>query len=224
MKQLVVLTILCGSLILGGCAAFKKSANNSALLLQYQLDGTNQTSLVNLSKSYGSTLSRSLKDKHPEPGECADYAVTLAKLNHPAEANNWFNLEMYYHPASAPLVYKLKQQLTPMYANDTSTNASVADLSAFDSLANPMVATDGGTSIAEGGQAAPAPKVKLTKKEKKKMARQKAKAKKKAKREKAKAKKAKEKAKKNAKKAAAKQKEQAREERAALRREAANQH
>ncbi|MCQ2297543.1 MAG: hypothetical protein MJZ51_02860 [Bacteroidales bacterium] len=208
MKRILVLTLILGALAATGCSSRKAAGNSNALLIQYMQDDS-QANLVNLSKAYGSQLSRVIREGRPQPGECADYAVTLALLNHAAEANTWFNLEAYYYPTSTQYVEQLKLDLIPEYASDNSTDAKDADLSAFDSKS----VEDGSANaqMADNNQQA-ATKVKLTKKEKKKLARQKAKAKKKAKHEKQKAKKAKIKAKKKAKKQAAKQKAKAQKE------------
>lgn len=215
MKRIIFMALACCLMALTSCSS-SKSANTAALMLKYQYT-QDQADLVNLSKAYGSTISRTMREKAPNPGECADYAVSLAILGHPVEANTWFNLEVHYYPNSAQYVEQLKVQMIPQFAKDTSTSATIADLSAHEQAA----AAEGAETVSANDQAAAPVKVKLTKKEKKKLARQKAKAKKKAKRDKEKAKKAKAKAKKNAKKAATKQKEQAKRERELERRSAA---
>lgn len=209
MKRTLLLILTIGAFVATGCAGRRSASSSDALLIKY-LHEDSQTNLVNLSKAYGSRLSRVVREDRPQPGECADYAVTLALLNHAAEANTWFNLEVHYYPTSAQYVEQLKLDLIPQYASDNSTDAREADLSGYGS--EESASSSEGTQVAGGSESAPAPKVKLTKKEKKKLARQKAKAKKQARREKEKAKKAKIKAKKKAKKQAAKQKAQAQKE------------
>lgn len=208
MKRTLVLTLIGTALLFTGCASLKGTGNSNALLVKY-LNDDSQANLVNLSKNYGSRLSRVVREGVPEPGECADYAVTLALLNHAAEANTWFNLEVNYHPSAAQYVEQLKLDLIPQYASDNSTDAREAHFA--DEGAEGAVEANGTAAVSDNSQAAPA-KVKLTKKEKKKLARQKAKAKKKAKREKVKARKDKIKAKKKAQKQAAREKAKAQKE------------
>ena len=111
-----------------------------AELLTWQTHAT-YGDLHALAVAYAENINAAVKEDTLHPGMYADYAVTLALMEHRAAANRMFNAEMRTFPESRPLVQRLKQRLVPEWVGDTlAPLRDTADLAqlmtwAYDSLA-----------------------------------------------------------------------------------------
>lgn len=208
MTRHILLLLLATAFLLSGCGSCRYLIEDEPLLLHYRCE-PDREHLAGLAQGYGEIIRQNQEDEAvSQPGLFADYAASLALLGFREESSRWFNREAALYPNAAPYVAALKRLLILEYASDTSTDAQVVDLSAFD-----FSAPADELSL----QAAPAPKLtpqekKALAKEKEKAKKEKAKAKKQAAKEKAKAKKESERQKAKDRKAADKAKAQAQKE------------
>lgn len=118
MRQIKTVLALLGCALLAGCANQHYLNNSSQILLEYQQRPTNHN-LIELSKAYAAAINNNKAMGVVEPGLFADYAVTLVKLGHRAEANKMFNNEVKTYPSSAKYVRQLKLHLLPEFVTDT---------------------------------------------------------------------------------------------------------
>ena len=154
MRQTKTLLALLGCALLAGCANQHYLNNSSQILLEYQQHPTNHN-LIELSKSYAAAINNNRAMGVVEPGLFADYAVTLVKLGHRAEANKMFNNEVKTYPSSEKYVRQLKLHLLPEFVTDTLGGDVDIDFVS-------MIAADSASNVAE---TAPSEPVKLTKEE-----------------------------------------------------------
>lgn len=87
-------------------------------MMLYQKNHTDGN-LLALAKAQGETIAKNAKEKKKQPGQCADYAVCLAKLGLQEEANRWFNKERASFPASKKFVDAMKAKYVGSFASDT---------------------------------------------------------------------------------------------------------
>ena len=119
MKRHLILPIISCAILSVSCIGTHYTNTDAPATLQYLHENTDK-SLSNLSKSYHSTLNKTMKEGTPKPGLCAEYGVLLAKENKHEEANKWFNREVTIYPSASAYVYFLKKSLIPEFANDTA--------------------------------------------------------------------------------------------------------
>ena len=108
---------------LSSCREENYLANESRSLMLYQKNNTNGN-LLALAKAQAESIGRAKKVKDLQPGACADYAVSLAKLGLVEDANKWFNKERTLYPASSKFVDAMKAKYVGSLASDTVSQPS----------------------------------------------------------------------------------------------------
>ena len=119
MRKILLSTVALATLLLVSCKEENYLAEESRTLMLYQKNPTDGN-LLALAEAQGETLAKTAKSKDRQPGQYADYAVSLAKLGLQDEANRWFNKERTTFPASKRFVDAMKARYCGQYAADTA--------------------------------------------------------------------------------------------------------
>lgn len=118
MHRFLFFAVAAATIVCVSCQQENYLAEESRSMMLYQKNHTDGN-LLALAKAQGESIARTAKEKTRQPGQYADYAVSIAKLGLQEEANRWFNKERVTFPASRKFVDAMKSKYAGAYAADT---------------------------------------------------------------------------------------------------------